>query len=190
MEGEVLDDREIIELFFERSEQAIIELSDKYGPICRKIADNILNDRQDAEECVNDAYLGVWNAIPPQRPERLPSYVCRIVRNLAVKKYHENTAQKRNSNYAAALDEIAECFPSPASVEGELEAKETAGIVNDFLETLDRPTRVLFVRRYWHCDSIGELAGLFRTSRHSVSVRLSRTRKALKKYLIEKGVSL
>ena len=95
-----MDDSKIIELFFERSEQAIIELSNKYGAICSKVADNILNNRLDSEECVNDAYLGVWNTIPPQRPNPLLSYVCRIVRNLALKKYHENTAQKRNSSLA------------------------------------------------------------------------------------------
>ena len=100
-----LDDRKIIELFFERSEQAIIELSNKYGSVCSKVAFNILNNMQDTEECVNDAYLGTWNTIPPQKPDPLLSYVCRIVRNLALKKYHENTAQKRNSFYDVALDE-------------------------------------------------------------------------------------
>ena len=89
-----LDDRKIIELFFERSEQAIIELSNKYGSVCTKVAYNILNNRQDAEECVNDAYLGTWNTIPPQNPNPLLSYVSRIVRNLAIKKYHANTAEK------------------------------------------------------------------------------------------------
>ena len=101
-----LDDRKIIELFFERSEQAIIELSKKYGSVCSKVAFNILNNTQDTEECVNDAYLGTWNTIPPQNPNPLLSYVCRIVRNLAIKKYHTNTAAKRNSIYDVALDEL------------------------------------------------------------------------------------
>lgn len=101
-----LDDRKIIELFFERSEQAIIELSNKYGSVCSKVAFNILNNKQDTEECVNDAYLGTWNTIPPQNPNPLLSYVCRIVRNLAIKKYHTNTATKRNSIYDVALDEL------------------------------------------------------------------------------------
>ena len=175
-----MDDRKIIELFFERSEQAIIELSNKYGAICSKVANHILNNRLDAEECVNDAYLGVWNTIPPQRPDPLLSYVCRIVRNLALKKYHENTAQKRNSIYDVALDEIADCIPAPFSVEDEIMAKEVAGIINGFLETLDRQSRIMFIRRYWHADSIEELAALFHRSRHYISVRLSRTRKALK----------
>ena len=183
-----MDDSRIIELFYARSEDAIAELSKKYGPYCLTVAKNILNNTEDAEECVNDAYLGVWNTIPPQRPDPLLSYVCRIVRNLALKKYHENTAQKRNSIYDVALDEIADCIPAPFSVEDEIMAKEVAGIINGFLETLDRQSRIMFIRRYWHADSIEELAALFHRSRHYISVRLSRTRKALKQHLEKEGV--
>ena len=185
-----MDDSKIIELFFERSEQAIIELSNKYGSICTKVADNILNNRQDSEECVNDAYLAVWNTIPPQKPDPLLSYVCRIVRNLSLKKYHENTAQKRNSRYDVALDEIIDCIPASFSVEDEIAAKEVAGMINSFLATLDQQSRAMFVRRYWHVDSIEELAALFHKSRHYISVRLSRIRKALKQYLETEGISV
>ena len=185
-----LHDRKIIELFFERSEQAIIELSNKYGFICTKVAYNILNNKQDAEECVNDAYLGAWNTIPPQNPDSLIGYVCRIVRNIAIKKYHYNTATKRNSVYDVALDELENCIPSIYSVEDEMTANEISKQINMFLETLDKESRILFVRRYWHSDSIDELAKLFCTSKHNVSVRLSRIREKLKKYLIRKGVSL
>ena len=185
-----MDDSRIIELFFARSELAIRELSGKYGSVCGKVAENILNDRLDAEECVNDAYLAVWNTVPPQRPDPLLTYVCRIVRNLALKKYHANTAKKRNSVYDVALDEIAECFPSAASPEEELEAKETAGIIDAFLETLDRRNRILFIRRYWFADSIEELAERFHLSKHAVSVRLSRMRKTLGKQLNKEGISL
>ena len=186
----VLDDSKIIDLFFERSEQAIDELSVKYGSVCSSVAFNILNNRQDAEECVNDAYVGVWNTVPPQRPDPLLSYLCRIVRNLAVKKYRANTAAKRNSFYDVALDELENCFPSSASVEQEVNAAETARIIDGFLGTLDRESRVLFVRRYWYCDSIEQLAELFSTSRHNVSVRLFRVRERLRKYLVKKGVYL
>ena len=185
-----MDDSMIIELFFARSEQAVTELSNKYGHICRRVADNILNDRLDSEECVNDAYLGVWNTVPPQRPDPLLTYVCRIVRNLALKRYHENTAQKRNIVYDVALDEIADCLPAASSVEDEISAGETAEMINAFLETLDKQSRIMFVRRYWHADSIEELAALFQRSRHYISVRLSRIRKALKQYLEKEGVSL
>lgn len=185
-----MDDCQIIELFFARSEQAITELSAKYSPACMRVADHILNNRLDSEECVNDAYLAVWHTIPPERPDPLISYVCRIVRNLALKKYHENTAQKRNSIYDIALDEAAECFPSAVSVEGTMDAIEAAGIIDGFLETLEPRSRIMFIRRYWYCDEIGDIAALFHTSRHYVSVRLSRIRKALKKHLIKEGVFL
>ena len=186
----ILDDSEIIELFYERSEQAIIELSKKYGAICKRVANNILNNRLDSEECVNDAYLGAWNTIPPQNPNPLLSYICRIVRNLAIKKYHANTAAKRNSIYDIALDEMENCFPASTSVEDEFNADEVARIIDNFLETLDKQNRIMFVRRYWHSDSITSLAELFHTSNHNVSIRLSRTRKKLRKYLIKEGVSL
>ena len=185
-----MEDSLIIDLFFERSEQAILELSEKYGALLKKVAENVLADALDAEECVNDTYLAVWNAVPPVRPDPLISYVCKIARNLALQKYQANTAKKRNSRYDVALEEIEECFPAAASVEDEIEAKETAAAVGRFLETLQQRDRVLFVRRYWHAESIEDLAVLFHMSRHTVSVRLSRIRKALKAYLIREGISV
>jgi len=185
-----LDDREIIALFFARSEQAVAALSEKYGALCLRVAGNILNDRLDAEECVNDAYLGVWNTVPPQEPDPLVSYVCRIVRNLALKRYRANTAQKRDGRYDLALDELAACFPAAASAEEETDARELARAIDRFLAALDRESRVLFVRRYWHGDSIEALAALFHTSGHNVSVRLSRLRKKLGGYLRKEGVTL
>jgi len=185
-----LEDSKIIALFYERSEQAIVELSNKYGAVCNKVANNILNNRLDAEECVNDAYLGVWNTVPPQNPDPLISYVCRIVRNLAVKRYHQNTAMKRNSYYDVSLEELDECLPSGVSVEGEIEAKEVSEMINRFLKDLDKKSRVIFVRRYWYADPIDDIADRFDTSRHYISVKLSRIRKALRKYLVKEGVSL
>lgn len=173
-----------------RSEQAIAELSAKYGSLCMRLAESILNDRLDAEECVNDAYLAVWNSVPPQRPDPLLSYLCRIVRNLAVKKYRFNTAKKRNSSYDAALEELADCLPSSGSAEEEAVAAELARSIDRFLEALDRDSRILFVRRYWYADSVGELAELFQISSHAVSVRLSRIRKALRQYLRREGAIL
>jgi len=187
---EELEDSKIIDLFYERSEQAIVELSKKYNSVFTKVADNILNDVRDTEECVNDAYLGAWNTIPPQNPNPLLSYVCRIVRNLAIKKYHANTAAKRNSIYDVSLNELENCFPASTSVEDEFHANELALVIDRFLETLDQENRILFVRRYWYSDSIGDIAALFHTSSHNISVRLSRTRGKLKKYLIRNGVSL
>ncbi|MBR4204391.1 MAG: sigma-70 family RNA polymerase sigma factor [Clostridia bacterium] len=185
-----MDDREIIELFFARSEDAVAELLKKYGSALKKIAFGILNDARDAEECVNDACLAVWNTVPPERPDPLFSYVCRITRNQALKRYRANTAVKRGGAYDLALDELADCLPSPASVEDEVFAAETAAAINRFLGALERESRILFVRRYWYADSIEELAGLFHTSRHNISVRLSRLRKALRRFLTDEGVFL
>ena len=185
-----MDDNRIIELFIERSDKAITELSKKYGTLCKSVAMNILGNERDAEECVNDAYLAVWNTIPPQKPEQLTSYICRIVRNLALKKYHSNTALKRNSIYDVALDEFAECLPSPHSVENETEANSTAALINTFLETLNEQDRILFVKRYWFSESITDLAKAFNRSEHYISVRLFQIRKALKKYLEKEGVNI
>ena len=185
-----MEDDKIVALFHARSEQAIAELSQKYGAVCNKVADNILNNKRDAEECVNDAYLGAWNTIPPQNPNPLVAYVCRIVRNLAIKKYHANTAQKRNSDYDVALDELENCFSLGGTVETVVDAQELTAYLNVFLDSLDTQKRILFVRRYWYGDSIEELAKLFSLSKHNVSVRLSRIREKLKAYLAEKGVTI
>jgi RNA polymerase sigma-70 factor (ECF subfamily) len=186
----MLEDEEIIALFYDRSEQAIIELASKYGAVCRKVARNILNNEQDAEECVNDAYLGAWNTIPPQRPEPLLTYVCRIVRNLSVTRYHANTASKRNSVYDVALDELEHCLVSPATVETELSAKELTGLLDRFLDTLEPENRVMFVRRYWYSDSVSDIAARLGMRPNHVSVRLSRTREKLSAYLRKEGYAI
>lgn len=185
-----MEDSKIIALFYARSEQAIQELADKYGIICIKLAANILNNRQDAEECVNDAYLGAWNTIPPQKPDPLQAYICRIVRNLAIMRYHTNTAKKRNSFYDAALDELEECIPSAVSVEDEVSAKELSRLLDVFLDTLDQKSRVMFVRRYWYADAIPDIAQRFGVSCNHVSVRLSRTRVRLRKFLKKEGYAV
>lgn len=185
-----MEDNKIIDLFYARSEQAIVELSLKYGTICNKIAKNILNNTLDAEECVNDAYFGAWNTIPPQYPNPLLTYICRIVRNLSVMKYHSNTAIKRNSFYDVALDELEECLASAMTVEKTLTTKELSNILDTFLDTLDKDSRVMFVRRYWYSDSISEIANRFHMSNNNVSVRLSRIRKKLRNYLKKEGYEL
>lgn len=185
-----MDDSQIIELFYERSEQAIIELSEKYGALCRRIADNILNNSLDTEECLNDAYLGAWNTIPPQNPSPLTAYICRIVRNLAIKKFHSNTATKRNSVYDVSLDELENCFGSLNSAEDEYSLKVLSEKINGFLEDLCTENRVIFVRRYWFADSISDIADRLSMNTHNVTVRLSRIRNKLKKYLEKEGYTL
>jgi RNA polymerase sigma-70 factor (ECF subfamily) len=185
-----MEDQEIIELFLARSERAITGLQGKYENQLMQIAWNILNDRFDAEECVNDAYLAVWNTIPPQKPDPLLTYVCHIVRNLSLKRYHANHAQKRNSQYDVALDELDECVRSKSTVESEYAVKELAGEINRFLSTLSRENRIIFVRRYWFSDSIADIAKMFNTSSKNISLRLLRVRQGLKKYLEKEGIGV
>ena len=127
-----MTDTEIINLFFERSEQAITELAKKHGSAVARTARNILGNEQDTEECVNDTYLGTWNAIPPHKPSPLRTFVCKIARNLATMKYHSNTAEKRNSQYDLALDELEECIPSAVRVETDYEAKELSRAISAY----------------------------------------------------------
>ena len=183
-----MEDNQILTLFYERSEQAIVELSEKYGVAVRKTAANILQDRQDVEECINDTWLGAWNTIPPQRPNPLAAYVCRIARNLALKKYHNNTAHKRNSSYDLVLDELAECIPASENVEDGFTAKEISAAVSRFLETLEYDDRFALVRRYWFADDVSDIAAMMGRSSHRVSVRLYRTRERLHRYLKKEGL--
>ena len=185
-----MQDTEIIALFFARSEQAIAELAARHGAVCRRVAENILGDARDAEECVNDAYLGVWNTVPPQRPSPLRTYVCRIVRNLATARYHASRAQKRSSIYDAALDELEDCLASADTAETALGARELTALLDRFLASLGEDERVLFVRRYWYADSVAALAERFGLRENTASVRLARTREKLRNYLKEEGYDL
>ena len=184
----MIEDEKIIELFFERSEQGIRELDIKYGKVCHKLSYNIVNSRQDAEECVNDAYLGTWNAIPPEKPHPLLTYICKIVRNISLKSYYRKEAAKRNSTYKIAMEEIEACIADPNTVEAEIEARELARIIGDFLDTLTLENRVIFMRRYWFADSYKDIAEFVGLTEKNVSVRLTRIREKMKQYLSEREV--
>ena len=182
------DDEKIIELFFERSEQGIRELDMKYGKICHNLSYNIVNSRRDAEECVNDAYLGAWNAIPPANPHPLLTYICKIVRNISLKIYYRKEAAKRNSTYTIAMEEIEACIADPNTVEAEIEARELARIIEAFLDTLTVKERVIFMRRYAYADTYADIAKRVGISEKNVSVRLTLIRQKMKQYLIEREV--
>lgn len=186
----MLEDSKIIELFFARAEQAIVELSEKYGTVCGRIARNILKNDLDAEECVNDTYLAAWNTIPPQKPNPLRTYIFRIVRNISIARYHANTSVKRNSIYDVALDELESCLADSVTVEQEMSVKELSRQIDCFLTTLDEEDQMMFVRRYWYSDSISDIAKRFQTSNNNVSVRLLRIRKKLKAHLKKEGVEI
>ena len=184
----MIDDEKIIELFFERSEQAIRELDIKYGKICHNLSYNIVNNRQDAEECVNDAYLGAWNAIPPVRPNPLLSYIVKIVRNISLKIYWRKEAAKRSGHYTIALEEIEGYIADQKTVEDEIEARELARIIGEFLDTLTLENRVIFMRRYWFADSYKDIAEFVGLTEKNISVRLTRIREKMRQYLIEREV--
>ena len=184
----MIDDEKIIDLFFERSEQGIRELDNKYGAVCHNLSYNIVNNRQDAEECVNDAYLGAWNAIPPVHPNPLLSYIVKIVRNISLKIYWRKEAAKRNSTYTIAMGEIETCIADPNTVETEIEARELARIIEAFLDTLTVKERVIFMRRYAYADTYADIAKRVGISEKNVSVRLTLIRQKMKQYLIEREV--
>ena len=186
----MIEDEKIIDLFFERSEQGIRELDHKYGAVCRSLSYNIVNNRQDAEECVNDAYLGAWNAIPPARPNPLPAYIVKIVRNISLKTYWRKKAAKRGGQYQTALEEIEGCIADRKTVEEEIEARELTRMIEAFLDTLTLENRVIFMRRYWFADSCRDIAGVVGLSEKNISVRLTRIREKMKRYLTERGGSV
>lgn len=184
-----MDENEIIELFFKRSQKAVSELSAKYGKIIFKIAENILHNREDAEECVNDTYLGVWNAIPPQRPNSLLAFVCRIARNISINRFTRDPLRK-NGAYYVCFDELHECIPSNETVEGRFDADELSRLIDEFLEKLDRKNRMLFVRRYYYMDSFEDIAAAAGMREGAVRTRLSRLRGKLKEFLESRGVDV
>ena len=185
-----MTDEQIVTLFFARCEEAVSCTDKMYGKRLLHLAENIVRSPQDAEECVNDAYLGAWNTIPPARPDPLLTYLCKIVRNTSLNNYYRKKAAKRSGRCAAAMEEIEACIASPDTVDAEIEARELARIIESFLDTLTAENRVIFMRRYWFCDSGRDIAEFVGLTEKNVSVRLSRIREKLREYLIERGVSV
>lgn len=183
-----MEDGRIIELFFSRSEQAVVELSYKYGEICRRIAYNILCNPEDAEECVNDTFLGAWSSIPPQKPNPLSTYVCKIARNIALKRHRYNTAKKRNGIYDVSLSELKECIPAATQNAVSCTEEDLTEIIENFLDSLDKRSRILFVKRYWYAESVKTIAEEFDMTENHVAVKLLRIRGKLKTYLEKKGI--
>lgn len=179
-----MDDKAIIRLFGQRSEDAIREVAKKYCRLLTHIAGNIVATTQDAEECVSDTYLKLWNSIPPANPESLRNYAARITRNAAIDRYRRGT---RRAEMGSVLEELAETF---ADVRDDYEEAALKALVNGFLETLDRETRILFVRRYWHAEPLGPLARHMGLKESAVKMRLLRAREKLKRCLSEGGYQI
>jgi len=186
-----MEDREIIALYWARSEEALSETARKYGRYCHSIARNILNNDEDAEECVSDAYLRAWNAIPPARPARLQTWLGKIVRNLSLNKWEKALAEKRGAGQLPLiLDELAECIPDGPDGDAVTESILIKDVLDRFLEALPPGTRKIFVRRYWYMSSLKEIAEEYGISEGSAAVSLLRTRTKLRSVLEKEGIHL
>lgn len=177
-----MEDTKIIELFWQRDRSAIAEVENAYHHLLYHIAKNITASKEDAEECVNDTYLKLWNAIPPERPNSLKNYAARITRNLAIDVYRRD---KKNTEIFIIGEELEGIF---GSVENDYEGTELSNLINGFLGSLDKKARVLFVRRYWQADSVKELSTYMGMKESAVKMSLSRTRRKFQKYLEKEGV--
>ncbi len=182
-----MNDASIIGLFWERSENAIKETDIKYGKLCNRLANNILNNISDAEECVNDSYLTVWNSIPDARPNNFSAFLCRIVKNLSFKRLEHLTAQKRKPEMLISLNELNDCISSSANTEMSYDTAELSKIISVFLRKQNETHRNIFLRRYWYYDSVKNIAADYGFKEEKVSNILFNIRKKLKKHLETEG---
>lgn len=184
-----MEDRDIIDLFWKRDSLAIQAVREKYGCLLEALAERLLDSPQDAEECVNDACLNAWNAIPPERPRYLAAYLSCICRNLAMNRLKWEQAQKRNAPVVALTEELEACVPDRLR-EGELAGRELGELLTKFLETQPKPARLVFLRRYWYGDSIREIGERYGYSESKVKSLLLRTRERLRAYLEKEGITV
>ena len=186
-----MEDDRIIDLYWQRNEDAIRETDKKYGKYCFQIAHNILYDREDSKECVNDTWIRTWETIPPERPGILSAYLAKITRNLALHLYEKKNAKKRGSGeISLALDELSEVIGHPSDVEENVHLGMLKDSINTFLSTLDTKTRIIFIQRYFYFLSIEEITRKTSSSQGQVKMTLSRTREKLRIYLKEEGYDL
>ena len=186
-----MDDSKIVQLYWDRDEQAIPATSDKYGTYCISIAQNILGNQEDAEECVNDTYMSAWTSMPPHRPNILFVFLGKITRNLSLNRYKQNTAGKRGGGEVpVVLDEIAELVSDTGSVEQEVDRRELVKAIDAFLDRLPTDKRSIFICRYWYFDSVSKIAARFGMTENHVSVTLNRLRVKLHNDLLERGFDL
>lgn len=182
-------DDQIVRLFFDRSEQALLETQKKYGSYARRIVDNILPSEEDSDECLNDVYLTLWNKIPPEQPKSLKAFVGTIARNAAISKYRTVHAEKRGGGALLSLSELEECVDR-RSIEDELQTRSLTELLNSFLAELPKEARVIFVKRYWYLSSVQQISEEMGCGEGKVKMSLHRTRKKLKDYLKEEGYSI
>ena len=183
-----MDDKGIVRLYFDRNEQAIDETSKKYGKYCFSIANNILSNREDAEESVNDTYLDAWKSIPPHRPNSLALFLGKITRRISIDRYRRKNAHKRGGGeLALVLDELYQCIPDETDVEKEFEKRHLALVINNFVKSLPANEQRVFLCRYWYMDSVKSISRRFGYSESKVKSMLHRTRAKLKEEFRKEG---
>lgn len=186
-----MKDHEIIDLYWERKENAISETAKKYGKYCHSISYNILHNNEDAEECVNDTYLGAWKSMPPQRPDRLSTYLGKITRNLSLNRFKQYTAEKRGLGQTElVLSELEDCIPAETSVEQIIDEMVLVKSINQFLRGHPEQKRNIFIRRYWYLSPIRDIAENYSMSESKVASILFRMRNELKTHLEQEGITL
>lgn len=183
-----MEDFEIIELFAARDERAVAKVKEKYGGICRSVAGGMLHDREDAEECISDVYMILWNSIPPA-PDNLKAYICRLTRNVCLKRIEYNSAQKRNGKSKLSLSELGEELRGEDFAVHE-DNMELGEVISRFLRSQKPEVRVVFLRRYWLMETVEEIAERFSFSSSKVKSMLFRTRGRLEKYLRKEGIDI
>ncbi len=186
-----MDDETIVQLLWDRKEQGLEDMSAKYEKYCFSISCRIVNDKEDAKECVNDTWLNAWNSIPPSRPYNLAGYLAKLVRNISINCYNKKHTLKRGGdNIVVALDELSECIDSGSRVEESLELKLITDIITDFLASQDKTKRWIFLQRYFYMAEIKEIADRLEIKQGTVKSVLYRMRKQLKKWLEKEAIYL
>ncbi len=186
-----MEDEKIVELYFQRNEDAIAESENKYGTYLERISFQVVRDHSDAEECVSDTWMRAWNAIPPTRPNSLKAFFTRITRNLSINRLEEKTAGKRGgSEYDLCLDELEECVADKSSVEDAVIGMELDRMIQAFLSGIPKRHRIIFMQRYFYMCPVAEIAGNLGITEGNVKSLLFRTRKKLKEYLEKEGIAL
>ena len=186
-----MTDKEIINLYWKRSEKAIVETDKKYGPYCYSLSYNILSNKEDAEECLNDTYMKTWNTIPPTRPTHFMAFLGKIIRNISLNLLKKNTAKKRGGDIIKIVsDELEDCIPDNNSVEAEIDYHILMNCINSFLSGQPSTKANIFVRRYWYMDTIPLISQRFKMNENTVSSILFKMRKELKKTLEKEGINI
>lgn len=185
-----MEDKDIIELYWKRTQRAITETAEKYGNRLHSLSMNILHNYEDAEECVNDTYHETWNHIPPQRPDFFFAYLAKLTRHFSLGRYDYHHAKKRSAEIVELTTELESCIPAPNDYERKLQSEEIGKIISEFLEKQTQQMRIVFVRRYWYMDSIQEIANSQQISESKVKSMLFRMRNKLREYLVKEDIAL